>query len=60
MAFLSERGIKFEKRDVRDDPAAARELVGKYNSRATPTIVVDNEVMVGFDPTRLARLLSLS
>jgi hypothetical protein len=28
------------------------------NSRSTPTIVVGDEVMIGFDPERLAALLT--
>jgi hypothetical protein len=32
--------------------------VGKYKSRSTPTIVVGDEVMIGFDPERLEKMLS--
>jgi len=35
-----------------------RELVEKYQSRSTPTIVVGEEVMIGFDPERLEKMLS--
>jgi hypothetical protein len=35
-----------------------RELVDKYKSHATPTIVVGEEIMVGFDPERLEKLLA--
>jgi len=35
-----------------------RELVGKYQSRSTPTIVVDGDVMIGFDPERLEKMLA--
>jgi hypothetical protein len=42
---------------VRSDPAAVRELVETYQSRSTPTIVVGNEVMIGFDPERLQEML---
>jgi hypothetical protein len=34
-----------------------RELVGTYQSRSTPTIIVDDQIMVGFDPTRLDEML---
>lgn len=44
-------------RDVRHDPGAVRELVGIYKSRSTPTIVVGEEVMIGFDPERLEQML---
>jgi hypothetical protein len=36
-----------------------RELVGRYKSDSTPTIVVAEEVMVGFDPERLNQMLGI-
>ncbi len=57
-AFLSERGITFQVKDVSADREAVRELVGKYQSRSTPTIVVGEEVMIGFDPDRLEKMLT--
>ena len=45
-------------RDVSSDPGAVRELVGSYKSRATPTIVVGEEIMIGFDPERLEKMLA--
>jgi glutaredoxin-like YruB-family protein len=56
--FLSARGVEFEYKDVQADPAALRELVA-LNSRSTPTIVVDEEVMIGFDPDRLDQMLGV-
>jgi glutaredoxin len=58
MAYLSERGITFEERDIRLDPAAVQDLVYKYGSRSTPTLVIGEEVMIGFDPERLDQLLA--
>lgn len=40
------------------DPSAIRELVGTYKSHATPTIVVGEEIMIGFDPERLEKLIA--
>lgn len=57
-AFLSERGIEFEERDVSVDREAVRDLVEKYESRSTPTIVVGGEVMIGYDPDRLEQMLA--
>lgn len=45
-------------RDVSADPSAVRELVGTYKSRSTPTIVVDDQVMIGFDPVQLEEWLA--
>jgi glutaredoxin-like YruB-family protein len=54
--FLSVRGVAFEYKDVQADPEALRELVA-LNSRSTPTLVVGEEVMIGFDPDRLDQML---
>ena len=56
-AFLSERGIDFELKDVSIDEQAVFELVRKYKSRSTPTVVVGDQVMIGFDPHRLEQML---
>ena len=39
------------------DQAAVKDLVYKYRSRSTPTIIIGDEVMIGFDPERLDQLL---
>jgi protein-disulfide isomerase len=40
------------------DQQAIMELVRRYNSHSTPTIVVGDKVMVGFDPERLEKMLA--
>jgi hypothetical protein len=40
------------------DQQAIFELVRKYNSRSTPTIIVGDQVMIGFDPEQLDRMLA--
>ena len=54
--FFNSREIPFEYKDVTADPRALQELIS-LNSQSTPTIVVDNEVMIGFDMDRLEQLL---
>ena len=49
--------MNYEDRDVTLDPRAVRELVGRYHSRSTPTFVIDEEVVIGFDKQRLDQLL---
>jgi hypothetical protein len=39
------------------DAEAVNDLVHKYQSRLTPTLVIGEEVMVGFDPDRLDELM---
>ena len=55
--FLAEKGVAFEERDISADPAAVRELTGKYRSHSTPTLVIGEEVMIGFNPERLDQIL---
>lgn len=45
-------------KDVSSDQRAVLELVRTYNSRSTPTIVVGNKVMIGFDPEKLDQMLA--
>ena len=42
-----------------EDAGAMTELVEKLGQRATPVIIVDDEVIVGFDRGKLQRLLGL-
>jgi glutaredoxin len=55
--FLSQRGIEFEERSIDAGFAVVRELTQKYNSQSTPTVVIGNEVLIGYNPERLAQLL---
>ena len=56
--FLKHRGAKFEERNVLRDQSAARELEQLYNSRSTPTVIIGEEVLIGFDPERIDELLA--
>ena len=55
--YLRERGVAFEVRDVTRDAAALHELTVKHRSQSTPTTVIGEEVMIGFDPEWLAARL---
>jgi glutaredoxin 3 len=55
--FLRDRRAKYEERSVESNEDIVRELKEKYNSRSTPTVVIDDEVVIGFDPERIDELL---
>jgi glutaredoxin len=57
-AFLAERGIEFTERDVSQDQVAVFELVRTYNSRSTPTVVIGDEVLIGFDQKCIEQALA--
>ena len=45
--------------NVRDDKEAREELVRRTGQMTVPVILVDDEVVVGFDRARLERLLGI-
>ncbi|MCX5998973.1 MAG: PDZ domain-containing protein [Chloroflexi bacterium] len=56
-AFLVQRGVKFQERDVSVDKTAAAEMIEKTGQRGVPVTLVDGQVVVGFDRPRLEHLL---
>ena len=60
MEFLSQKGVQFTAKNVAEETAAREELIQKTGRMSVPVIVVDGEVLVGFDRGRLSRLLDLS
>jgi len=56
--FLQQRGVKFVDKDVSRDRNAANEMVGRSGQMGVPVIIVDDEVVIGFDRPRLESLLS--
>jgi glutaredoxin len=55
--FLSQKGYKFTEYDVTKDRAALDEMVKLSGARSVPVISACNEVMVGFEKTRLEQML---
>ena len=58
MEFLSQRNIDFIEKNIRTDLDAIQEMV-EMNSQSTPTTVIDDEVIIGFDKVRISELLEL-
>jgi glutaredoxin len=58
MEFLSRQGISYTAKDVSSDAEARQELIA-LGSRSTPTITIDGETFVGFNPSKLSAALSL-
>jgi alkyl hydroperoxide reductase subunit F len=55
-AFLDKHGVPYESIDVGSDSEAAEKMVEISGQRGVPVIVVDDEVIVGFDSQRLNEL----
>jgi hypothetical protein len=57
-ALLSRRGVEFDEFNVVTDPSAMDELVSR-GITSVPAAVVGDQVMSGWNPTRLAELLGM-
>jgi len=55
-AFLDKYGVPYESIDVGADAAQAQKMIEISGQRGVPVIVVDSEVIVGFDAERLNEL----
>ena len=56
--YLSERGIHYIEHDVSRDRQAADEMAKLTGQMGVPVIVVDGQVVVGFDRQKLEQLLA--
>ena len=55
--YLTSKGVAFENLDVSQDKAALDEMVKVSGQMGVPVIMVDSEIIVGFDKDRLDSLL---
>ncbi len=56
--YLTRKGIPYIEHNVALDRAAAKEMVKKSGQLGVPVILIDNEVLIGFNQTQLDRLLA--
>lgn len=57
--FFNDQKISFELKDIKKDASARNELI-KLGSYSTPTIVINEEVIIGFEEERIVKALGLS
>jgi glutaredoxin-like YruB-family protein len=56
-SYLSSKGVSFKDYDVSTNQIALEEMVKVSGQMGVPVIVINNEVIVGFDKSRLDSLL---
>jgi glutaredoxin 3 len=54
--FLRSKNVPFEEKDVAVDYDAAMEMIRRTGQQGVPVIATEDEVILGFDQVRLARL----
>jgi glutaredoxin len=55
-AFLSQKGVPFQGKDIARDPSALADL-RKIGYMTTPVIVIDDSSIVGFDTAEINKAL---
>lgn len=58
--FFKEHNVEYTNKDVTTDKALAGEMIAKSGQMGVPVIFVDNEMVIGFDESRLKQLLGVS
>ncbi len=58
--FFKEHNVQYTEADVAVDLDARNEMLTKSGQMGVPVILVDDNVVVGYDPERLSELLNLS
>ena len=56
--YLSRKGIPYTDINVAEDREKAKEMIQKSGQMGVPVIIINDEVVVGFNQTRLDKLLS--
>ena len=56
--YLAERGIAYREVDVAADPQAAAEMVSLSGQRGVPVVLIDGQIVIGFDRSRIDQLLT--
>jgi len=57
--YFKENNIEFTDYNVAEDQAKAEEMTEKSGQMGVPVIVIDGEIVVGFDKAKLEKLLGL-
>ncbi len=58
--YFDEHNIPYTLKDIQKDSKAKKELMTKYDSYSTPTFVINDQVIIGFDQERIIELLNIS
>ena len=56
--YLSQKGISYVDYDVAKDRDKAKEMIQKSGQMGVPVIVIDDEIVVGFNQTKVDELLA--
>ena len=56
--YFSRKGVSYTDIDVAQDREKAKEMTQKSGQMSVPVIIIDGEIVVGFDQAQLDKLLA--
>ena len=56
--YLSQKNVAYSEYDVAQDKDKAREMVEKSKQMGVPVVMVDDDIVVGFNQAELEKLLA--
>ena len=56
--YFKEKGVEYTEFNVAEDQAKAKEMIEKSGQMGVPVIIIDKEMMVGFDKAKVEKLLA--
>ena len=56
--FLSDKNLEFTDFNVAEEKVARDEMITLTNQRAVPVIVIEDQVIIGFDQQKIDEILS--
>jgi len=56
--YLSQKGIAYTEHDLSKDPGKAREMVEKTGQMGVPVLIIDENIVIGFNKARIDELLA--
>ena len=57
--FFQKNNVEYTEYDVASDDAKRQEMIDKTGQMGVPVIMVDDEMIVGFDQAKLSELLGI-
>ncbi|MGG3890986.1 glutaredoxin domain-containing protein [Metabacillus fastidiosus] len=57
--FLQHHNFSFEEIDITKNEEARLTLINEFKATSTPTVTVDNEIVIGFNLQKLEHLLNI-
>lgn len=58
--FLTEYGFSFEEKNIKTNQKARNELIQKYQAYSTPTTIIGDTIITGFDLEKLKTALEIN